>query len=199
MTSITCKCGEIELSIEQNIRGTRVQCYCESCRGFVKTMGAPDHLLNHEQGIECFHTTPNDIKINKGAELLAAKSISQKGAMRWHCDKCQTPLADTRRNSSIPFIAVLLPRESHLPNAPEFGTKIKVIHQYHARPNATNQGRNNQGLHNMIWGVLSRWAIKLITGKVRKSDWHNGKDWRVAATVMTKSERDKLYKRAKTL
>lgn len=176
-----------------------MQCYCESCRGFAQIMDAGDQVLNSDGGVELFQTTPNDIKIVKGIEMITASSITSKGPLRWYCTKCQTPLANTIRKPGVPFMGVILPVHMHLPNASELGHKISCIYQFNARPNAKKNEKNNQGMLNGIRGVISRMVIKFITGKARKSDWHQDGNWRLTPKILSKIERDQLYQRAKTL
>ena len=199
MTNIKCKCGAVEIALKPNANGTRVQCYCESCRGFAKVMNAGEQFLNPKGGVEIYQTTPDEVEILQGKENIAASSIKDGGLVRWHCNKCQTPLTNSMPKSGVPFMGIVLPVDMHLPKASELGNKIKAIHQYHARPNNDGSGKNNQGFHHIIWGMFSRVMTKLLTGKARKSDWHEGKDWIAKARVLPKSERDALYESAKTL
>ena len=101
----TCKCGEVELSVAPG-DGTRIVCYCGSCRKFATDFGA-DETLDAAGGADLYQTAPETVTITKGADKLSWVKFSAKGPNRWFTTCCRTPMANSLGTRAIPFATVL--------------------------------------------------------------------------------------------
>ena len=197
MENIKCKCGEIELALAPHAKGTRINCYCESCRGFIRSMGAQNYL-DEDGAVGIFQTTPHQIQIIKGQDQLAAKRITPKGAMRWHCAQCKTPLVNSKANSSFPFMGLILPHTHSESSMSELGS-VKTAYMTKERTNTSIQMKDYGGF-SLVTGVILRALGAKISGKSTKSDWHDEiGNWRGKITIMSEDDRTNLYKKAKSL
>jgi len=103
-TNWTCKCGEVALSVAPK-GGTRVVCYCNSCRDFATRLGAGD-ILDEFGGSDLYQVAPEAAQFVKGADKIAWTKMTDKGPARWFTKCCHTPLANTLTTRSIPFLTL---------------------------------------------------------------------------------------------
>lgn len=100
----TCKCGQVALAVEPE-GGTRVVCYCNSCRGFATHLGASD-ILDECGGSDLYQVAPEATRFVKGANKVAWTKMTDKGPARWFTTCCHTPLANTLPTRAIPFLTL---------------------------------------------------------------------------------------------
>lgn len=103
-TTWTCKCGQVALTVEPE-GGTRVVCYCNSCRGFVTRLGASD-ILDECGGSDLYQVAPEAARFVKGANKVVWTKMTDKGPARWFTTCCHTPLANTLPTRAMPFLTL---------------------------------------------------------------------------------------------
>lgn len=103
-TSWTCRCGDVSFALTPD-GGSRVVCYCDSCRGFVTELGAAD-ILDHWGGNDLYQVAPEAAQIVKGEDKLAWTQMTEKGPVRWFTTCCNSPLANTLKTAKVPFLTL---------------------------------------------------------------------------------------------
>lgn len=96
----SCGCGAVAATVP--VEGSRLVCYCESCRGFVERLGAEDRL-DDAGGNHLIQVTPSQVTLIKGSEKIRWMKMSQKGPMRWYAACCNTPMANTLSTRAVAF------------------------------------------------------------------------------------------------
>lgn len=106
---VECKCGAVRLRVDVPRRGagTRVVCHCKDCQTAARALGAQD-LLGPGAGTDIWQTTPDKLCIVQGGEHLRVLRLSPKGLSRWHAGCCDTPMMNTLRKATLPFVGVVL-------------------------------------------------------------------------------------------
>lgn len=104
---ISCVCGEFSAVLHDvgPEEGTRLVCYCNDCRDFVRVLGRPE-LLDEYGGNSVYHTRVGKLEIIAGAEKLATLNMTNKPLLRWYSTCCQTPLFNTSDKAKPPFLSV---------------------------------------------------------------------------------------------
>ncbi len=100
----TCGCGDVVLNVTPK-GGTRVVCYCESCRGFVVRLGA-EGILDDWGGNDLFQVAPEAAVFVTDADKVAWTKMTDKGPARWFTTCCKTPLANTLETRAVPFLTL---------------------------------------------------------------------------------------------
>jgi hypothetical protein len=96
----TCECGSVVAELPDG--GTRIVCYCQSCRSFVERLGKAERL-DAAGGSDLLQVAPDGVRFVKGREHLAWMRITEKGPLRWYATCCNTPLANTLGTPGVPF------------------------------------------------------------------------------------------------
>lgn len=108
--SMTCSCGEMKWRIAEGAPGTHCVCYCADCRSFANHLNK-SHMLE-DGGSHLFQTLPEHFHIEQGEEHLKMLRLSPKGMFRWYAGCCDTPIANTLTTTALPFVGVLVPKDS---------------------------------------------------------------------------------------
>jgi len=103
-TTWTCKCGQVALAVAPK-GGTRVVCYCNSCRDFATRLGAGD-ILDAWGGSDLYQVGPEAAQFLRGADKVAWTRMTDKGPARWFTTCCHSPLANTLPTRAIPFLTL---------------------------------------------------------------------------------------------
>jgi hypothetical protein len=105
----SCRCGGIagRLTGVDPDKGTHVRCHCDDCRRANAHFGIPG---TREAGVGLWQTTPDKVKIDKGAVNLRLMRLSPRGLLRWYAGCCDTPLFNTMATPKVPFVGVLTDR-----------------------------------------------------------------------------------------
>ena len=104
-----CTCGVLQGHISpKGIKfGTHVVCYCHDCRVAQLYFKQPDPAPG---SVDILQTTPEDIRIDKGAEHLAAMQLRPNGMLRWYVMCCNAPLATPPQSAKLPFAGFIVKR-----------------------------------------------------------------------------------------
>ncbi len=192
-----CDCGKMELELApRGVRiGSRLICYCNSCRGAdVYLRGNASGLTAH-QGVEVLHTTPDYLRITKGEDALAAILVGKKGPLRWYAKCCGTPIVNSLQKPTTPFIGVILPSAMHFPQEPRMGAPKEVFTKYALKGSGAPE--KDQGFAYLGF----RFVVRMLGGWMRRSKDNIFVNEHGALISephpLTRSERESLYQLAR--
>lgn len=103
--SLQCRCGTVRGTLAPRHAFARATCYCKDCRAFAAYLGSPG-LADASGGVDIIATAPSSVRITAGHDQLACMALSPKGLLRWYAACCRTPLANTARNTALPYVGV---------------------------------------------------------------------------------------------
>jgi len=157
----TCRCGATQALLKAGI-GTRIVCYCQSCRAFNRYLDAME-TIDAAGGSDLLQTAPDAVEIIKGVENLRVLRLTQKGPYRWYTGCCNTPMANTLPTRAVPFTTLLVPQLDHPERA---GPVVARVH----RRDATGHVEGDAG---SVWKVLRPFFARVLrayaTGAWRRS------------------------------
>ena len=163
--SYGCRCGRIRgaLMRAESGSGALVACHCRDCQAFAEHLGMAD-ALDPRRGTAVWQTTPDRLRLDRGAEELAVLRFSEKGLLRWHSGFCRTHLANTvgpcMRFAGIPIAA--------LPDSGAreiLGSPIATMFCRYARPQ--EEAPRDSGILAAGFGVLRRHFSAALRGADR--------------------------------
>ncbi len=152
----SCECGKVEARLTPHgvKTGTRLICYCNSCRGADLYLRGDASGLSADLGVDIFQTTPADFEIVNGQSYVKVMRITRRGPLRWYASCCGSPMLNSLANPKIPFIGVIIPLHAHYPQTPALGTPHRVLTKYaiegHGAP------KKDKGFGATVLGVLRR-------------------------------------------
>ncbi|MBB1471696.1 MULTISPECIES: DUF6151 family protein [unclassified Luteimonas] len=101
-----CACGTLQGKITPRHAYVRATCYCRDCRASARTLGRAE-VLDAHGGADIIAMLPAGLRITAGGAQLACLSLSPRGLLRWYAACCNTPIANTPRERSLPYVGVL--------------------------------------------------------------------------------------------
>ena len=102
---LRCECGQVRGEVDV-IRGyARGTCHCKDCQAYARFLGKPG-LMDDNGGTDIVPMAPAGVHIHEGMAQVACMSLGPKGLLRWYAACCRTPLANTARASSLPYVGV---------------------------------------------------------------------------------------------
>jgi hypothetical protein len=104
---IACRCGKLKGYLVINDKENRGICYCTDCQAFAKYLGQESAVLNNAGGTEVVQTLCEFVHFTEGKEALACIKLTERGLLRWYCDCCKTPIANTPDNSNLAFVGLV--------------------------------------------------------------------------------------------
>ena len=105
-TQLRCRCGTIQGTVDPRHVYARAVCYCKDCQAFARFLGSPDQILDRQGGTEIVAILPAAVQFTTGVEKLACMSLSDKGLLRWYASCCRTPIGNTPRDRSTPYVGI---------------------------------------------------------------------------------------------
>ena len=182
----SCTCGALRGQITpRGIKlGTHVGCYCHDCRAAQLYFKQPDPAPGH---VDILQTTPEDIRIEQGAEHLAAMKLSPKGMLRWYADCCGAPLATTPPTSRFPFAGFIVKR---IPDPSALGPI--TTRGFVPRPGGKQA---HEKLRYAAIGLIRRVLGSRLSGRWKTSQFFSAQTAApvITPTVLTKEQRRVLY------
>lgn len=181
----SCRCGAFcgHLSAEGVKAGTRVVCFCKSCRENALAHGQPDPAPDP---VDLFQTTPDAITITKGAEHLSLLRLSPKGTLRWYAGCCGTPFANSSSKRSFPFVGLY---------ADLFQNKA-ALGKVRARafiPQPVGKPPKTEGAGRMAYGIVTRMLSAFLSGSWKDTPFFDDNGTPSSeARILTKTERAAL-------
>ncbi len=146
----TCDCGAVRMTIAPH-QGTRLVCYCSSCRAFAERFGAGD-TLDAAGGADLYQTSPESVTIDQGQDKLAWVKLTAKGPNRWYTTCCETPMANTLATRAIPFATVL---SANIDNKAELGPVVARVNRRDATAHITEDaGSSGKAMRAFFWRAI---------------------------------------------
>ncbi len=174
-TTWTCNCGDVVLDVTPK-GGTRVVCYCESCRGFVARLGA-DSILDDWGGNDLFQVAPEAAVFMSGADKLAWTKMTDKGPARWFTTCCKTPLANTLETRTVPFLTLQSAYFDTQDDLPPIEIRVSKSGAKGRVP------KSNGGMGRLLRQFAVRSLKSRITGGWRRNPLFDGAGQPIAAQV----------------
>lgn len=180
--SFSCHCGQISghLSTAGRSSGTRLDCYCSDCRAAELWAGEPDPRPG---GVRIFHTGPEHVHFERGAEHLIAMRLGPNGLIRWFAGCCNAPICGTTAKPALPFVGLAVGRFAQ----PEALGKARV--QVHRK--GTDGKPRNKGMGTLALGIFKRLISSRLSGTWKQTpffDVETGKPI-VEPVILSKEER----------
>jgi hypothetical protein len=182
----SCTCGTLSGHITPSgvQTGTHVSCYCHDCRAAQLYFGQPDPAPGP---VDILQMSPEDIRIDSGAEHLALMQLSPKGMLRWYADCCNAPIATTSRTAKFPFAGFIVKRIADPDPLGPVTTRGFV-----PKPDGK---QSHDKIRYAAVGLLSRLMKSWTSGNWRNTPFFNidSGDPVVPPKILSKSERAKYY------
>lgn len=103
---LQCRCGTVKGELEPARVYTRATCYCKDCRSFARFLAVPG-VMDAAGGTDIVTMAPAAVRFTDGTEHVACMSLSPNGLLRWYAACCRTPLANTPRESKLPYVGMV--------------------------------------------------------------------------------------------
>jgi hypothetical protein len=84
----------------------RAVCYCNDCQAYARFLRTPG-VVDQNGGTEVVASLPKHVHFTAGLDVLACMSLSERGLLRWYASCCNTPVGNTPRNPSLPYVSVV--------------------------------------------------------------------------------------------
>ncbi len=182
----SCTCGALcgHLTPRGVRCGTHVDCYCHDCRAAQLYFKQPDPAPGP---VEILQTTPEDIRIDKGLEHLAAMQLSPKGMLRWYASCCDAPLATTPQTGKFPFAGFVVKR---IPDPSRLGSI--TTRGFVPAPNGKQK---HEKVQYAAFGLIRRVIGSRLSGRWKTSQFFAAETAApvVTPTILTKEQRYAFY------
>lgn len=106
---LRCRCGAVR-GVAKDVSprsGNHIVCYCKDCQAFAQFLGRAE-LVDESGGSEIFQLTPAQLELSEGIDRVRCMKLSEKGMLRWYCECCSTPIANTASSPRLPFAGMLV-------------------------------------------------------------------------------------------
>ena len=104
---LRCRCGRVR-GVAGRVSpsaGLRFICYCRDCQAFARFLDRTD-VLDPAGGTDIFHMPPGRLRLTEGADAMRCLRLSDQ-VLRWYCECCRTPIANTPARPGFPVIGVI--------------------------------------------------------------------------------------------
>lgn len=155
----TCECGSVSARVPMT--GTRIVCYCETCRGFVTRLDKGDRL-DAAGGSDLIQVDPQGVSFTAGTEHLKHLRMTETGPLRCYAACCGTPMANTLPVRAVAFASFQvhdIEPKSALP---------KVTARVHLKGALAKVKEPTGSVLPLVGGLLGRTAKALVSGKWRE-------------------------------
>ncbi|MDF1566092.1 MAG: DUF6151 family protein [Deltaproteobacteria bacterium] len=158
---LKCRCGAMT-GVATNVKELyRIVCYCRWCQAYAKHLGREDELLDAQQGTHVYQFAPSQIRLLTGQEHLRCLRLTAKGAMRFHAQCCQTPIANTVEQAWVPWLGM-----PHLfldgEREPGFGPVRYRVHGRHAKD--PHPAAHPKGSASLVLKTLAGMSLDYLRG-----------------------------------
>ena len=167
---LACRCGARALSLDVSGWGSasRVVCYCDDCQTAARALGAQAAVLGPGSGTQIVQTTPDRIRLLRGAESLRILRLSPRGLLRWYAGCCDTPMLNTLPNLKLPFVGAVIRPDRVEDVAQALGRRPAHVFTTTARPRA-DAPRKDVGFAAAGFAVLRRMLVAALAGRAKLS------------------------------
>lgn len=125
---LRCRCGAVQGEMETARAYARATCYCKDCRAFARFLAVPG-VLDASGGTDLVAAAPASVRFTAGSGQVACMSLSPKGLLRWYAACCRTPLANTPRDPTLPYVGIVANFFGATPQAVDaaFGPRDRIV------------------------------------------------------------------------
>ncbi len=166
---MTCWCGSIEWTLNETAPpiGIRYTCYCNDCQAFAHYTGNPDDILDPNGGTDAYQLPVSNITLVTGQDHLRCVHMTSRRLLRWYCNTCMAPVANTYNTSKMSFasmpLAVVPPETRDTVLGPSSG------HVW-AKFSKTDLSRTKAiNIPAMLWRMISRIIQARLSGDFRNN------------------------------
>ncbi|WP_170572500.1 DUF6151 family protein [Ruegeria atlantica] len=185
-TPFSCNCGSFHghITAAGVHSGTHVGCFCNDCRAAQLYFGQPDPAPGP---VDILQMSPEEIRIEGGAEHLALMQLSPKGMLRWYAGCCNAPLATTARTAKVPFAGFIVKRIADPSGLGPITTRGFVPQ--------TGGKQSHEKLRYAAIGMLKRLTKSWLSGSWKETPFFDANSGAPVATpkILSKAERAQLY------
>ena len=103
---LRCRCGKLHGYVVPSRGATRAVCYCKDCQAYARFLRT-EGIVDQDGGTEVVASLPKQVHFNAGLEVLACMSLSERGLLRWYASCCNTPIGNTPRNPTLPYVGMV--------------------------------------------------------------------------------------------
>ncbi|SMY09486.1 DUF6151 family protein [Flavimaricola marinus] len=157
-----CTCGTVTghlIGAESGASGSRLACYCNSCRSAELALGQPDPK---PEPMPLFQTTPDRVVFDTGADRLAVMRLGPKSnTYRWYATCCDAPLAITGPSPKFPFVSFNLRRVADPDALGKVSSKVFV-----PQPGG---GTKHTNVARFVYGIASRSIAARLSGRWKQT------------------------------
>ena len=139
---IRCRCGQVQGVLSAGAPFTRAVCYCRDCQAYARALGDAGRTLDANGGTDIVATLHKFVRFTSGTERLACLSLTPRGLLRWYAACCDTPIANTPRDSRLSYAGLVhtgLSRETRSLDA-DFGLQMLAINAKSAQGTVPSSG-----------------------------------------------------------
>ena len=104
---LQCQCGALRGHVSHTDLALRGVCYCKDCRAYSHHLGVASATHDSFGGAEFVATQAQHISLTGGTQNLGCLSLSEKGLLRWYAKCCNTPIANTTRKWTVPYVGIV--------------------------------------------------------------------------------------------
>ena len=104
---LRCRCGKLQGEVDPRGVAARAVCYCKDCQAFARFLGREADVLDAAGGTEVAASLPSAVRFTSGLEHLGCMSLSPRGLYRWYATCCNTPIGNTPREPTTPYVGLV--------------------------------------------------------------------------------------------
>ena len=178
-----CRCGTVKGALRgvSPANGIRYICHCDDCQAFAWFLEAPG-VMDAHAGTDVFQTAAHRLDITQGREHLACVQVTKRPLLRWYCDDCKTPLANTYGAAQWSFLSVILYGFDPAARDGVLGPPSGHVWTQYAKGDLN--GVSQCSIPAMIWRILSRMASARLSGGFRRTPLFDPQTGRPIATPL---------------
>ena len=148
--------------------GTRVRCFCGDCQTAARLHDRDEDVLTPAGGSDIWHTTPDRISFDTGAEALKISRLSPRGAYRWYAGCCGTLMLSTARNLKLPFVSIPL-RQPELAQVNSMLGPVRCLAFAASARDHPEAPAGNKGVYPTAIRMMLRAALAWFSGRAKIS------------------------------
>jgi hypothetical protein len=198
--TLTCACGITEWCIvETSPRlGIRYICHCDDCQAFAYFTGLAHAILDVNGGTDAYQLPASRLNIISGKDALSCIRMTSGPLLRWYCNHCKTPVANTYGTSKLSFLS--LPLSAAPPQARLDALGPSSGHVWTKFGTGDLSAVRQVNIAAMLWRMGSRIIAARITGDFRDNPLFDRKTSRPIAIPrrLAHDERSALDEKVRT-
>jgi hypothetical protein len=170
---LRCACGAMAWSIEETPAraGIRYTCHCDDCQAFAHFTGLAGRLLDANGGTDAYQLPASRVRITKGLATLACVQMTRRPLLRWHCETCRTPIANTYGTSRLSFVSLPLIGAPAMERDAILGSSSGHVWTKFGVGDLSQARQIN--ILAMLWRMATRIVVARVSGDFRNNPFFN--------------------------